>query len=155
MYSAERSRDDARFNSVMDGFGRMVDGISNLAGEIRAGLSLKRARLIRHRSEKATKAPTIRLEHKYLLTRSADCNRGKCTVSGGQSVYLEGIRRRLQARGEDELRFLPSENGIDLRRRVQDFGNAELARIVSPEKLRLVSVLLICALHIDSDFSDG
>ena len=63
--------------------------------------------------------------------------------------------RRLQARGEDELRILPSGNGIDLRRCVQGFCNAELARIMSPEKLRLVSVLLIRALHIDSDGFDG
>ena len=155
MHSDERSRDDARFGRMMDGFDRMVDGISDLTGEIRAVLSLTRSRLIRHRSKKETKAPTLRLKHKYLLTRSADCDRVKYTVSGGQSVYLEGRRQRLQARGEDELRFRPSGNGIDLRRRVQDFANAKLARVLSPEELILVSVLLICALHIDFDDSDG
>ena len=72
---------------MMDGFDRMVDGIIDLVGEISAGLSLPRARLIRHRFKKTTEAPTGRLEHKYLLTRSSDCDRVKHTISGGQSVY--------------------------------------------------------------------
>lgn len=87
VHSAERIRDDARFKRMMDGFDRMVDGIIDLVGEISAGLSLTRARLIRHRSKTTTEAPTVRLEHKYLLTRSSACDRVKHTVSGGQSVY--------------------------------------------------------------------
>uniref|UniRef100_M4BP98 Uncharacterized protein n=1 Tax=Hyaloperonospora arabidopsidis (strain Emoy2) TaxID=559515 RepID=M4BP98_HYAAE len=124
---------------MMIGFNRMVDGISDLTGEIRAGVSLTRDRLIRHHSEKATKAPTTQLEHEYLLIRSADCDHVNYTVYGGQSVYLEGRRRRLQARSEDELRFLPSGNGIDFRRSAPGFGNAKLARILSPEELRLIT----------------
>uniref|UniRef100_M4BED9 Uncharacterized protein n=1 Tax=Hyaloperonospora arabidopsidis (strain Emoy2) TaxID=559515 RepID=M4BED9_HYAAE len=56
--------------------------------------------------------------------------------------------RRLQARGEDELRILPSGNGIDLRRCVQGFCNAELARIMSPEKLRLTLTVLTVSMQV-------
>ncbi|CAI5739760.1 unnamed protein product [Hyaloperonospora brassicae] len=52
VHSEDRRRDDERFNRIIDGFNCMVDGISGLAGEIRAILSITRARLIRQCSKK-------------------------------------------------------------------------------------------------------
>lgn len=127
-------RDEGRIN-------RLCDSVGELTGQIRAGISLATARLIRHRSEKGTKAPSARLEHKYMITTSTTQDRVTYTVSQGQAFYLAGRLERLRARGaaDGEGRTLPIGNGVDMRRCVQNYGNAELERILTPEELRLVS----------------